>query len=93
MYWTENLSFALYLGLLILVGSLSIAVLFFAISAGFELLCVFLYAFAFPKLAIIKYYRSKAASEGSKTVSADLAAGGIHALPEGVCSFPPNMFD
>ncbi|PON88622.1 Equilibrative nucleoside transporter [Trema orientale] len=59
------------------------AILFFALSAAFELLCVLLYAFAFPKLPIIKYYRSKAASEGSKTVSADLAAGGIQALPEG----------
>ncbi|XAR68051.1 hypothetical protein NMG60_11003048 [Bertholletia excelsa] len=54
------------------------AILFFAISAFFELLCVFLYAFIFPKLPIVKYYRSKAASEGSKTVSADLAAGGIY---------------
>ncbi|KAF7146082.1 hypothetical protein RHSIM_Rhsim04G0062100 [Rhododendron simsii] len=57
------------------------AILFFAISAFFELLCVLLYAFAFPKLPIVKYYRSKAASEGSKTVSADLAAGGIYAEP------------
>ncbi|KAG5551846.1 hypothetical protein RHGRI_010071 [Rhododendron griersonianum] len=56
-------------------------VLFFAISAFFELLCVLLYAFVFPKLPIVKYYRSKAASEGSKTVSADLAAGGIYAEP------------
>lgn len=53
------------------------AVLFFAISAFFELLCVLLYAYVFPKLAVVKYYRAKAASEGSKTVSADLAAGGI----------------
>ncbi|TKY66909.1 Equilibrative nucleotide transporter 3 [Spatholobus suberectus] len=53
------------------------AILFFAISTFFELLCVLLYAFIFPKLSIVKYYRSKAASEGSKTVSADLAAGGI----------------
>ncbi|OMO99477.1 Equilibrative nucleoside transporter [Corchorus capsularis] len=53
------------------------AILFFAISAFFELLCVLLYAFIFPKLPIVKYYRSKAASEGSKTVAADLAAGGI----------------
>lgn len=53
------------------------AVLFFAISAGLELFCVLLYAYVFPKLPIVKYYRSKAASEGSKTVSADLAAGGI----------------
>ncbi|XP_057507736.1 equilibrative nucleotide transporter 3-like isoform X2 [Actinidia eriantha] len=57
------------------------AILFLAISAFFELLCVLLYAFVFPKLPIVKYYRSKAASEGSKTVSADLAAGGIYAEP------------
>ncbi|XP_058208937.1 equilibrative nucleotide transporter 3-like isoform X1 [Rhododendron vialii] len=56
-------------------------ILFFAISTFFELLCVLLYAFVFPKLPIVKYYRSKAASEGSKTVSADLAAGGIYAEP------------
>ncbi|KAK4762246.1 hypothetical protein SAY87_030130 [Trapa incisa] len=55
-------------------------ILFFAISCLFELLCVFLYALVFPKLPIVKYYRSKAASEGSKTVSADLAAGGIQVL-------------
>lgn len=54
------------------------AILFFAISAFVELLCVLLYAFIFPKLPIVKYYRSKAASEGAMTVSADLAAGGIH---------------
>ncbi|KAI4322608.1 hypothetical protein L6164_022285 [Bauhinia variegata] len=59
------------------------AILFFAISAFFELLCVILYAFAFPRLPIVKYYRSKAASEGSKTVSADLAAGGIQTISEG----------
>ncbi|XP_058090603.1 equilibrative nucleotide transporter 3-like isoform X1 [Magnolia sinica] len=53
------------------------AMLFLAISACFELLCVLLYAYIFPKLPIVKYYRSKAASEGSATVSADLAAGGI----------------
>lgn len=58
----------------------TVAVLFFAISSLFELLCVLLYAFMFPKLPIVKYYRSKAASEGSKTVSADLAAGGIQVL-------------
>ncbi|KAH8490502.1 hypothetical protein H0E87_022875 [Populus deltoides] len=56
------------------------AVSFLAISAFFELLCVLLYAYVFPKLAIVKYYYSKAASEGSKTVSADLAAGGIETL-------------
>ncbi|KAJ8617911.1 hypothetical protein MRB53_014097 [Persea americana] len=53
------------------------AILFFAISAVFELLCVFLYAYVFPNLPIVNYYRSKAASEGSATVTADLAAGGI----------------
>ncbi|XP_019451979.1 PREDICTED: equilibrative nucleotide transporter 3-like [Lupinus angustifolius] len=53
------------------------AILFFTISTFFELLCVLLYAFVFPKLPIVKYYRSKAASEGSKTVTGDLAAGGI----------------
>ncbi|XP_038902089.1 equilibrative nucleotide transporter 3-like [Benincasa hispida] len=54
------------------------ALLFFAISAVFELLCVILYTFTFPKLPIVKHFRAKAASEGSKTVSADLAAAGIH---------------
>ncbi|KAL4390278.1 hypothetical protein AHAS_Ahas03G0129100 [Arachis hypogaea] len=53
------------------------ALLFFAITTFFELLCVLLYAFVFPKVPIVKYYRSKAASEGAKTVSADLAAAGI----------------
>ncbi|MED6220499.1 Epsin-3, clathrin recruitment and traffic between the Golgi and endosome [Stylosanthes scabra] len=58
------------------------AILFFAISTFFELVCVLLYAFVFPKIPIVKYYRSKAASEGSKTVSADLAAAGIQTLYE-----------
>lgn len=53
------------------------ALLFFGICTFFEFLCVLLYAFVFPKLPIVKYYRAKAASEGSKTVRADLAAGGI----------------
>ncbi|XP_059437568.1 equilibrative nucleotide transporter 3-like isoform X2 [Corylus avellana] len=53
------------------------AMLFLAMSTFFEFLCILLYAFVFPKLPIVKYYRSKAASEGSKTVSADLAAAGI----------------
>lgn len=56
---------------------LSAAVLFFSVSTFFELLCVLLYAFVFPKLPIVKYYRAKAASEGSKTVAGDLAAGGV----------------
>ncbi|XP_009778597.1 equilibrative nucleotide transporter 3-like isoform X2 [Nicotiana tabacum] len=53
------------------------AILFFSVSTFFELLCVLLYAFVFPKLPIVKYYRAKAASEGSKTVAGDLAAGGV----------------
>ncbi|XP_031499312.1 equilibrative nucleotide transporter 3-like isoform X1 [Nymphaea colorata] len=53
------------------------AILFFSICSTLELVCVLLYAFVFPKLEIVKYYRSKAALEGSKTVSADLAAGGV----------------
>ncbi|GJY41520.1 equilibrative nucleotide transporter 3-like protein [Tanacetum coccineum] len=52
--------------------------LFLAISTFFEFLCIFLYAFVFAKLPIVKYYRTKAAREGSKTVSSDLAAVGIH---------------
>ncbi|XAR53688.1 hypothetical protein NMG60_11022337 [Bertholletia excelsa] len=51
--------------------------LFPLISTFLEFLCILLYAFIFPRLPIVKYYRSKAASEGSKTVSVDLAAGGI----------------
>ena len=58
-----------------------IAVLFSLISCFFELLCVLLYALVFPKLPIVKFYRSKAASEGSQTVTADLTAGGIKSLP------------
>lgn len=54
------------------------AILFFSVSTFFELLCVLLYAFVFPKLPIVKYYRAKAASEGSKTVAGDLAAGGVY---------------
>ncbi|CAH8389466.1 unnamed protein product [Eruca vesicaria subsp. sativa] len=53
------------------------AMIFLAISTFIEFLCVILYAYVFPKLPIVKYYRRKAASEGSKTVAADLAAAGI----------------
>ncbi|KAJ8434889.1 hypothetical protein Cgig2_003328 [Carnegiea gigantea] len=52
--------------------------LFLAISTAIEFVCIFLYAYYFPKLPIIKLYRSKAASQGLKTVSSDLAAVGIH---------------
>lgn len=60
------------------------ALLFLAISTAMEFLCIFLYAYYFPKLPIVKYFRSKAASEGSKTVSADLAAAGIHKTDDDV---------
>ncbi|KAG4945522.1 hypothetical protein JHK87_041529 [Glycine soja] len=53
------------------------AILFLAISTFIELVCIILYAICFTKLPIVKYYRSKAALEGSKTVAADLAAAGI----------------
>lgn len=55
------------------------ALLFMSIATVLEFLCILLYALVFPKLPIVKYYRTKAASEGSKTVSADLAAAGIAA--------------
>ncbi|KAK2650951.1 hypothetical protein Ddye_018440 [Dipteronia dyeriana] len=58
------------------------AILFFSFATFFEFLCFILYAYTFPKLPIVKYYRAKAASEGSKTVSSDLAAAGIQTLPE-----------
>ncbi|KAL6525380.1 Epsin-3, clathrin recruitment and traffic between the Golgi and endosome [Orobanche hederae] len=51
--------------------------LFLAISIFCQLLCIFLYAFIFGKLPIVKYFRKKAALEGSKTVSTDLTANGI----------------
>lgn len=61
------------------------AVLFLAISTFFEFMCILLYATIFPKLPIVKYFRAKAASEGSKTVSADLVAAGIRkAAAQGV---------
>ncbi|KAG2312526.1 hypothetical protein Bca4012_027076 [Brassica carinata] len=53
------------------------AMIFLAISTFIEFLCVMLYAYVFPKLPIVKYYRQKAALEGSQTVAADLAAAGI----------------
>nr|XP_011470879.1 PREDICTED: equilibrative nucleotide transporter 3-like [Fragaria vesca subsp. vesca] len=53
------------------------AMLFLSISTFIQLVCILLYAIYFPRLPIVKYYRSKAASEGSKTVSADLATAGI----------------
>jgi hypothetical protein len=56
--------------------TVSVAVVFFFLSAFFELICILLYAYVFPSLASVKYFRTKAAAEGSLTVTADLAAGG-----------------
>ncbi|GMH05382.1 hypothetical protein Nepgr_007222 [Nepenthes gracilis] len=53
------------------------AMLFLAISTFYEFCCIFLYAFYFSKIPIVKYFRAKAGSEGSKTVTADLTAAGI----------------
>ncbi|XP_042421614.1 equilibrative nucleotide transporter 3-like [Zingiber officinale] len=70
------------------------AMLFLAISTSFELICVYLYAFIFPKLPIVKYYRAKAASEGSKTVTADLAAAGIQLSTNVAAAMEdPNQFE
>ncbi|KAK6133171.1 hypothetical protein DH2020_033061 [Rehmannia glutinosa] len=52
-------------------------VLFLGISIFFEFICIFLYACIFSKLPIVKHFRTKAASEGSRTVAADLAAAGV----------------
>ncbi|KAK9156076.1 hypothetical protein Sjap_003556 [Stephania japonica] len=69
------------------------AITFLSISAVFELMCVFLYAYVFSKLPIVKYYRSRAATEGSMTVSADLAAGGIQTVQSGGAEEDPKCLD
>ncbi|XP_058739541.1 equilibrative nucleotide transporter 3-like [Vicia villosa] len=61
------------------------ALLSLAISTFFELLSVLVYAFYFPKLSIVKYYRSKASSEGATTVAADLAVAGIQTNQQVEC--------
>ncbi|KAJ1291404.1 hypothetical protein BS78_02G312800 [Paspalum vaginatum] len=66
------------------------AMLFCSISCFFALLCVLLYAFVFPKLPVVKFYRSKAAYEGSLTVTADLAAGGIKRQPNPLAEENPS---
>ncbi|KAI3829325.1 hypothetical protein L1987_03445 [Smallanthus sonchifolius] len=53
------------------------ALVYLAISTLCELLCILLYAFFFPNLPVVKYYRAKAAREGSKTVASDLIAAGV----------------
>ncbi|KAL8474424.1 hypothetical protein ACS0TY_031042 [Phlomoides rotata] len=52
-------------------------IMFLSISTFLEFVCIFLYAFVFGKLPIVKSFRKKASTEGSKTVEADLAAVGI----------------
>ncbi|KAI6672588.1 hypothetical protein NL676_000494 [Syzygium grande] len=58
------------------------AMLFLAISTFFEFICIILYATWFAKIPIVKSCRFKAASEGCKSVSADLAAAGIQRQDE-----------
>ncbi|KAK1424588.1 hypothetical protein QVD17_19921 [Tagetes erecta] len=53
------------------------ALFFLSVSTVFEFLCIFLYAFVFTKLPIVKHYRRKAALQGSKTVSSDLSSAEI----------------
>ncbi|KAF6157926.1 hypothetical protein GIB67_015242 [Kingdonia uniflora] len=69
------------------------ALMFLAISTFFGLLCILLYAFVFAKIPIVQYYRLKAASEGSKTVLADLAAGGAEAQPTKVAEEDNHQLD
>ncbi|KAF8664459.1 hypothetical protein HU200_054631 [Digitaria exilis] len=72
------------------------AILFFSITCLFELVCLLLYTFVFAKLPIVKYYRSKAAAEGSKTVASDLAAAGVVAEQQAQVCVPllqiPNNY-
>ncbi|KAF0905103.1 hypothetical protein E2562_000904 [Oryza meyeriana var. granulata] len=74
-------------------GLRSGAILFFSITCFFELVCLLLYAYVFPKLPIVKYYRSKAASEGSKTVASDLAAAGLNTDQARQAEEDPKKFD
>ncbi|XP_062188726.1 equilibrative nucleotide transporter 3-like [Phragmites australis] len=67
------------------------AILFFSVTCLFELLCLLLYKFVFPKLPIVKYYRSKAAAEGSKTVASDLAAAGLGTEQHGQAEEDPQI--
>ncbi|PWA43682.1 equilibrative nucleotide transporter 3 [Artemisia annua] len=52
------------------------ALVFLAISIFFEFQCTFLYAFIFPNIPIVKYYRAKAAREGSEIVTSNLSIVG-----------------
>ncbi|KAL1567337.1 Epsin-3, clathrin recruitment and traffic between the Golgi and endosome [Salvia divinorum] len=61
-------------------------ILFLSISTLIEFVSVFLYAYVFGRIPIVKHFRKKAASEGSKTVASDLAAAGIHTTDDQVVS-------
>jgi len=50
-------------------SSFYFAVLSLGISTLFELLSIIMYAIYFPKLSIVKYYRSKATLKGAKTIT------------------------
>nr|GEY06855.1 equilibrative nucleotide transporter 3-like [Tanacetum cinerariifolium] len=52
------------------------ALLYIAISIVFQFQCVFFYAFVFPNLPVVKYYRAKAAGEGSETIASNLSIVG-----------------
>ncbi|KAG6468726.1 hypothetical protein ZIOFF_073419 [Zingiber officinale] len=69
------------------------AIMFFAISTIFELLCVLVYAFVFPKLSIVKYFHSKAATEGSLTVAADLAVAGVQTSNDQGAAKDPEILE
>ncbi|CAL5062218.1 unnamed protein product [Urochloa decumbens] len=69
------------------------AMLFFSMSCFFELVCVLLYTSVFPTLPIVKYYRSKAASEGSKTVAGDLAAAGVPTEEDEIVEEDPQRYE
>ncbi|MCO5588872.1 hypothetical protein L7F22_042832 [Adiantum nelumboides] len=59
------------------------ALTFFFISTFFVLICIVLYAFVFPHLEVVKYYRTIAASQGAKTIAPDLITAGMaSASPE-----------
>lgn len=54
-----------------------------SISTLLEFMCIFLYAFVFGNLQIVKSFRKKAAMEGSTTVLADLAVVGVQTTNNG----------
>ncbi|CAM6094977.1 unnamed protein product [Calypogeia fissa] len=53
------------------------ALVFWGVAGFVEVVGVVLYAFVFPRLEAVKFYRGRAANEGSKTVNDDLTAAGV----------------